>query len=62
MKLGTLTEGDLVVVNDLPDATLYVVLDVDGHYVQIREAGSNYKPEWQDISILQFPTKEQMGG
>lgn len=61
MKLGTLNEGDLVVVNDLPDATLYVVLEVDRFNVQVREAGTDYRPEWQDISIFQKPNRVQMG-
>ena len=60
MKLGTLTEGDLVVMNDLPDATLFVVLDVDRFNVLIQEAGTDYRSEWQDICYLETPTKEQL--
>jgi hypothetical protein len=62
MKKGILKEGDLVVMNDLIDATLYVVLEVDGFNANIREAGTNYRAEWQDVSLMQYPTQEQMGG
>ena len=62
MKLGTLVEGDLVVINDSPNATLYVVLEVDRFNVSIREAGTDDLFRWTDISILQKPTKEQLGG
>ncbi len=40
--------GRIVVVNELPDATHWEIIDVDHAHsmFQVRERGTDYKPQW----------------
>ena len=44
--------GDIVVLNNLADATPFEVLAVDGFVVTVREAGTEYKPQFIDKEMI----------
>jgi len=58
--------GQLVVVNDLPDATLYRVAELAGKFnVGLIDSGiekkyPNQRVQWIDKSCLQNPTDKQL--
>ena len=58
--------GQLVVVNNLPDATLYRVVDTDGKFgvglidSTIEKTRPNQTVQWIDICCLEKPTKQQI--
>ena len=58
--------GQLVVVNDLPDATLYRVVELAGKFgVGLIDSGiekkyPNQKVQWIDKSCLKNPTEKQL--
>ena len=58
--------GQLVVVNDLPDATLYRVVELAGKFnVGLIDSGiekihPNQRVQWIDKSCLEAPTKTQL--
>jgi hypothetical protein len=58
--------GQLVVVNDLPDATLYRVVELAGKFnVGLIDSGiekihPNQRIQWIDKSCLQNPTNKQL--
>ena len=58
--------GQLVVVNDLPDATLYRVVELSGKFnVGLIDSGiekkyPNQRVQWIDKSCLQNPTDKQL--
>jgi len=58
--------GQLVVVNDLPDATLYRVVELDGKFnVGLIDSGiekkyPNQRVQWIDKSCLEAPTQKQL--
>ena len=58
--------GELVVVNNLPDATLYRVVGLEGKFgvglidSTIEKKVPNQSTQWIDISCLRKPTKQQM--
>lgn len=60
------TVGQIVVVNNLPDATLYRVVDTDGKFgvglidSTIEKTVPNQRVQWIDISCLEKPTKIQL--
>jgi len=45
-------EGDVVVFNNLSDATKYDVLAVDGFCIKVRESGTDYRIEISDTSLV----------
>ena len=64
--MKAVTVGDLVVVNNLPDATLYRVVDTDGKFgVGLIDATTekqipNQRVQWIDVDCLEKPTKLQL--
>lgn len=64
--MKAVTVGDLVVVNNLPDATLYRVVDTDGKFgVGLIDATTenqrpNQKVQWIDVDCLEKPTRQQL--
>ena len=58
--------GQLVVVNDLPDATLYRVVELAGKFnVGLIDSGiekihPNQRVQWIDKSCLEAPTQKQL--
>lgn len=58
--------GDLVVVNDLDDATLWRIVDTQGKFgiglidATIEKKIPNQQIQWLDISALKKPTKKQL--
>ena len=58
--------GELVVVNDLPDATLYRVVETHGKFhvglidSTIEDKYPNQKVQWIDVDCLQRPSKQQL--
>ena len=44
--------GDVVVFNDLPIATKFDVLEVNGFCIKIRQFGTDYKIEKSDTSLV----------
>ena len=58
--------GQLVVVNDLPDATLYRVVELAGKFnVGLIDSGiekihPNHRVQWIDKSCLEAPTQTQL--
>jgi len=53
--------GELVVVNDLPDATLYRVVDTDGKFgvglidSTIEKKVPNQATQWIDVGVVKYP-------
>ena len=53
--------GELVVVNDLPDATLYRVKDLDGKFnvglidSTIEKTVPNQATQWIDVGVVKYP-------
>lgn len=53
--------GELVVVNDLPDATLYRVVATDGKFgvglidSTIEKQFPNQATQWIDVSLVKYP-------
>ena len=65
MKLDQIVAGRQVVVNDLEDATIYIVEEIHASgVVVLREggtvAGRKYRPHKVDVSICQYPTVAQL--
>lgn len=64
--MKAVTVGDLVVVNNLPDATLYRVVDTDGKFgVGLIDATTenqrpNQRVQWIDVDCLEKPTRQQL--
>ena len=55
------TNNDLVVLNDLPDAQVYMIKSVNGFNVEMCPyPGSSKDIQWADISMLKQPTNEQL--
>jgi hypothetical protein len=58
--------GDLVVVNDLPDATLYRVVETSGKFwvglidSTIEKKVPNQAVQSSDRDMIQYPTKKQL--
>jgi hypothetical protein len=58
--------GSIVVVNDLPDATFYRVVETDGKFgvglidSTIEKQYPNQKVQWIDRGAVKFPTTAQM--
>jgi len=55
-------KGDIVVVNSMEEATLWLVTKVDGFTVSIRELHPEiiYKEQIVDVSMLKKPTRNQL--
>lgn len=53
---GKVYVGDLVVINELPDATKFEVVDMKMHegvpLVELREYGTSYASKWHDQSVI----------
>ena len=53
---GKVHVGDMVVMNELPDATKFEVVDMKMHegvpLVELREYGASYASKWHDQSII----------
>ena len=55
------TIGSLVVVNDLPDATLYRVVETDGKFgvglidSTIEKQVPNQATQWIDVGVVKYP-------
>ena len=49
MKIKT---GDIVTFNNLPDAAKFEVVSVDGFSMEVREAGTDYKTQFSDTSLV----------
>lgn len=47
-----ITKGDQVAFNNLADATWFDVIHVDGYRLVIREAGTDYKEQATDTSLV----------
>ena len=53
--------GELVVVNDLPDATLYRVVETDGKFgvglidSTIEDKVPNQAVQWIDVGVIKYP-------
>ena len=53
--------GELVVVNDLPDATLYRVVDLNGKFSvglidsTIEKTVPNQATQWIDVGVVKYP-------
>lgn len=52
MKRGQVKKGDLVKMSHASDV-VFQVLDIEGFMVQIREAGTEYRPQWVDVCYVQ---------
>jgi hypothetical protein len=58
--------GSIVVVNDLPDATYYRVVETDGKFgvglidTTIEKTVPNQTVQWIDVGLIKFPTTSQM--
>jgi hypothetical protein len=58
--------GELVVVNDLPDATLYRVVETSGKFwvglidSTIEKKVPNQAVQSSDRDMIQYPTKKQL--
>ena len=58
--------GDLVVVNNFPDATLYRVVEIVGKFGlgvvddAMQRKGFSVATQYCDVSIVQKPTKNQL--
>ena len=58
--------GSLVVVNNLPDATFYKVVETDGKFgvglidSTIEKQVPNQAIQWIDVGLVKFPTTAQM--
>ncbi len=52
--------GTLVVFNELPDATVFNVIERNGFAIRIVEAGRDYKPQESDVSLCHVPTAAQL--
>ncbi len=58
--------GELVVVNDLPDATLYKVVEVIGKFgvglvdSEMEKKGYSLAVNYIDVNCLQKPTRQQL--
>ena len=61
MATAPIEVKDLVAFNSLDDAVWFEVLDLDGHTMLIREAGTDYRPTWQDTSLI-VQHQKNMGG
>lgn len=44
--------GDLVTVSELPNATVFLVEDINGFYLQIKEYNTNYRSQFIDVSLV----------
>ena len=55
-------KGDIVVVNSMEEATLWLVTKVDGFTVSMREIHPEiiYKEQIVDVSMLKKPTHDQL--
>ena len=63
MKQSKLALGAQVVVNDLDDATIYTVREIEGFRAGLTQTladGSEALAGWIDIGYLQAPTKQQL--
>jgi len=58
--------GSIVVVNDLPDATFYRVVETDGKFgvglidTTIEKTVPNQAVQWIDVGVVKYPTTSQM--
>ena len=50
--MSSVKVGDIVVMNSLKDATKWEVLEVKQFLAKIRECGTDYKPQFIDISMI----------
>jgi hypothetical protein len=50
--MNQIKKGDIVVLNNLPDAAHFEVIEVDGFVVEIREAGTSYISQFTDVSLI----------
>jgi len=44
--------GEIVTFNDLPDAAQFEVVSVDGFNMEVREAGTDYRTQSSDTSLV----------
>lgn len=62
MRLNEVAVDSLVCVNDLPDTTVYTVVELRGYAAHLMY-DSGYKRVsggWLDVAMLQKPTKAQL--
>ena len=65
MKQNQVTVGMQVVVNDLPDTTIYTVKSIDSFIVELvyyTSDGTEYNGGQVDVSMIKKPTQKQLKG
>jgi hypothetical protein len=63
MRKSSVIVGMKVVVNDLPETTIYTIKKIDGFMVDLVyfEHGREIWGGQMDVSLIKRPTKEQLG-